>query len=172
MKNILPTFSARQWGTIIAGICAAVIASVLISQYGFNFHPCHLCLYQRVPYYAAFGVASVLSIFGQNKKIARALLAVLIMCFIASLYLSTFHMGVEYKWWTYDSGCSSGNIFKPGASTADILAALKAAPVIKCDDRVEFLFGMTMAFYNVLTSVFMIALSVFAYRSSSLSQYK
>lgn len=148
----IQNLSLRHWGMIFAAICAAVIAAVFISQYGFGLAPCELCLYQRIPFYIGFA-ASLLLIFTASKpRIAYGLLAILALCFLSGGALALFHMGVEYKWWTYNSGCTSGSIFGKGASTADILAALKSAAVVKCDDRVEFLFGMTMAFYNVLTS--------------------
>lgn len=148
----LCALSLRHWGMIFAAICAAVIAAVFISQYGFGLAPCELCLYQRIPFYIGLAASLLLVCTASKPRVAYGLLAVLALCFLSGGALALFHMGVEYKWWTYNSGCTSSKIFGQGASTADILAALKSAAVVKCDDRVEFLFGMTMAFYNVLTS--------------------
>lgn len=162
------SYSLRVWGVVFAAICSAVIASVFISQYGFGLQPCELCLYQRMPFYAGLGVSLLLVIFGSKKRIGFALLGVLAICFAISAALGLFHLGVEYKWWTYNSGCTAG-IFGKGSSTADILAALKNAAVVKCDERVEFLFGMTMAFYNVLVSagLFVATIIIGAYKCKS-----
>lgn len=150
----------RHWGSLFTVVSAAVIAAVFTSQYGFGMHPCHLCLLQRIPFYVAAVLGILLIIFGNRPKAARAIVWLLALCFTAGMGLAIFHVGVEYKWWTYNSGCS-GDIAKKGSSAADILAALKAAPVVRCDDRVEFLFGMTMAFYNALTSAFLAVVALF-----------
>lgn len=152
--------SLRHWGIIFFGICAAVIAAVFISQYGFGMPPCELCLYQRVPFYIGLVASFLLIVTASKPRLAYVFLGILALCFISGTALATFHMGVEYKWWPYNSGCTA-SIFGKGSSTADLLAALKSAPVVKCDERQEFLFGMTMAFYNVLTSVFLLLVTFF-----------
>ena len=35
---------------LLAVFSAAALAAALIGQYGFNLHPCHLCLIQRIPF--------------------------------------------------------------------------------------------------------------------------
>jgi disulfide bond formation protein DsbB len=161
MTHSLFNISFRQWGFVFAGICLLVIASVWISQYGFGLHPCHLCLLQRIPYYVAAVLSVVLIASARKKIVSQLILLALMATFGVGLYLSVFHMGVEYKWWIYDSGCT-GSAIKPGATVEEMMAALRAAPTVRCDERVPFLFGMTMAFYNVLTSVGLIAFTVFA----------
>lgn len=151
MMSFVSRLSYRHWGIAFTGISAAVLAAVFVSQYGFGMHPCHLCLLQRIPFYVSTALGLALIAAAGNPKIARVLTVLLGLCFAAGTALAIFHVGVEYKWWTYNSGCA-GNIAKKGRSAAEILAALKAAPVVRCDDRVVFLFGMTMAFYNALTS--------------------
>ena len=152
----------RQAGILFTAISATVLAAVFISQYQFNFHPCHLCLLERIPFYISAGLGILLIVLAGNRQVAKVLLWLLTFCFAVSMGLAIFHVGVEYKWWTYNSGCSGGDIFKSGASTADILKALKAAAVVRCDEQVPFLFGMTMAFYNVLTSAFLTLAALYA----------
>ncbi len=166
MKHIIEKISLRHWGLFFTAVSLAVIAAVYISQYGFGMHPCHLCLLQRIPFYISAVLGVGLITFSGNQKIARILLSLLLVTFAAGTYLAVFHMGVEYKWWTYNSGCTGGSAFKAGASVEEMMAALKAAPTVRCDERVTFLFGMTMAFYNVLTSVGLTVLSGVALISS------
>lgn len=146
----IPTFSFRLWGGLFLFVCLAVVATFLTSQYGFGLAPCELCLMQRIPFYAGVGVSLLLVLSAGHPRVAYALMGVLAILFLASAGLGLFHMGVEYKWWPYGGGCSGG--IKKGASAVEILAALKAAPVVRCDERVRFLFGMTMAFYNMIVS--------------------
>ncbi|MDB5477615.1 MAG: disulfide bond formation protein [Alphaproteobacteria bacterium] len=157
----MTNFTFRHWGFFFAAASAAILAAVYVSQYGFGMHPCHLCLLERIPYFVALLLALFLVTFHGNRKLARWLIILLAVTFAASTALAVFHTGVEYKWWTYNSGCS-GTMFKKGASAEEILAALKAAPTVRCDDRVDFLFGYTMAFYNALTSGGLTLLAVYA----------
>jgi disulfide bond formation protein DsbB len=147
----------RQWGFLFAAISLAVLATVYISQYFFKMPPCHLCLMQRIPYFSALALS--LLIVATNRKILLWLLAIV---FAASFALGLFHFGVEQKWWTYASGCTATNLFKPGASVEDMMAALKQAPVVRCDQSIPFLFGIGMAFYNMIGSLGLVVLTVFA----------
>lgn len=140
----------RHSGLFFAFIAAAVLSTAYISQYFFNMPPCHLCLIQRVPYFMALALALLLMAYPHHKLI----LSLLTVTFMISLGLAVFHLGVENKWWIYDSACT-GNAFKAGASVEEMLNSLKAAPIAKCDQAIPFLFGMTMAFYNILTSAFL-----------------
>lgn len=175
-KNIIPFLRARtirEYGLFFLVVCAAVLATVFISQ-SYGFHPCKLCIWQRWPYAVGVVFALALVIFSGNKKISVLLLSCLTLTFLVGAGIALFHLGVEYKWWEFHSDCT-GDAFKTGSSAEDFLARLKAAPVVRCDQRFPFLFGMTMAFYNILTSIGLAVLAFFAsysLRSNSLSQYK
>lgn len=159
VKNL----SARQWGVIFAFFSLKVLAVVYISQYGFGLHPCHLCHLQRIPYFVAASAALILALFSLKKFSRQMLLGVLVLTFVSSFSLALFHFGVENKWWIYASDCTGEGLLTPGASTADFLAALKKAPTTRCDEPVNFLFGMSMAFYNIWASLALLALAIFAF---------
>ena len=173
MIEKLSLITTRQWAVFFAASSFAILSAVYISQL-FGFHPCKLCIYQRVPYAVVLFLSSLLFFFHDKQNIALALLFLIGAALLFNSGLALFHMGVEYKWWEYNSDCAGGDMYKPGASVEEMMAALKKAPTVRCDDRVPFLFGMTMAFYNILTAF---GLSVLAfvglvYRSNSPSQYK
>ena len=175
MKNIfsfLYARSAREWGVFFFAVSAAVLATVFISQ-SFGFHPCKLCIWQRWPYTVA-GVLSLLLIFAaKNKNITTTLLLLLVLTFLGGAGIALFHAGVEYGWWEFHSDCTSD--LAKATSAEDFLERLKAAPVVRCDERVPFLFGMTMAFYNTLLScglTILALIALYSQRSNSLSQYK
>jgi disulfide bond formation protein DsbB len=137
----------RQTGILFAAISITVLVTVYISQIFFGMKPCHLCLLERIPYFVAVAL-SLLLIIRPDKEI----LYLLTLAFVASFGLGLFHFGVEQKWWTYASNCTATNLFKPGASVDDMMAALKQAPIMRCDQTIPFLFGIGMAFYNMLAS--------------------
>lgn len=165
--------TAREWGLFFFVVPAAVLATVFASQ-KFGFHPCQLCIWQRWPYAAAGVLAFGLILASRNRNAATLLLSLLALAFLVGGGIALFHLGVEYKWWEFHSDCT-GNAYKGGGSVEDFLARLKNEPVVKCDQRFPFLFGMTMAFYNMLLSFGLAVVSMFAIyslRSKTLSQYK
>ena len=176
MKKII-TFlnkrSPREWGVFFFVVSAAILSAVFISQ-KFGFHPCKLCIWQRWPYTATGVLSLVLIAAANNKTLVKIVLALLGASFAVGMGIAIFHTGVEYRWWEFHSDCTGG-AYKAGASVDEFLARLKAAPAVRCDQRQPFLFGMTMAFYNALTSAGLVLAALFALysqRSNSLSQYK
>ena len=171
---MLKHITLRQWGALFAAASALILGAALISQYGFGMQPCKLCIFQRWPYGIAILLGVALFVMHAKRDIAMLLLGLLALAFLFNAGLAFFHVGVEYHWWTFDSDCTA-NAIKPKATVDELLAALRAAPVVRCDERQPFLFGMTMAFYNVLVCL---GLSVIAglacwwnaQRSNSLSQ--
>lgn len=164
-------FNTRQWGLFFAAVSAAVLAAVFVSQYGFGLHPCKLCIWQRWPYAVSFVLGGLLVVLSDYPNPARLIRRVLPVVFLVSAGLALFHFGVEQKWWQFNSDCT-GTAFKPGASTSEILEALQHAPTVRCDQVAPFLFGLSMSFYNIVTSVVLLVLSLYSLRSNSLSQYK
>ena len=63
--------------------------------------------------------------------------------------LGAYHAGVEYHWWTGITECTSAVKFAAGG---DPLAAIMAAPAVRCDEVQWKLFGISMAGYNFLIS--------------------
>ncbi len=158
IKNI----TLRQWAVFFALASAVIVGSALVSQYGFGMHPCKLCITQRWPYAIAIALGILLFFLHHKKHAAMLLLGLLFGVFAFEVGLALFHMGVEYKWWEYASDCTA-NAIKPHATIEQMLAALRKSPVVRCDDRVPFLFGMTMAFYNMIAAGILTCLAGFAF---------
>ena len=166
--------TSKNWGLFFALASALVLISVFVSQFIFHMHPCKLCIWQRWPFAVTFVLGFALVFLADKRKTALMILALLSVTFLISSGLGLFHWGVENKWWEFHSDCTGG-AFKPGASAEEVLAALKAAPSVRCDQVVPFLFGLTMAFYNTMTSCVLAviaAVALYRQRSNSLSQYK
>ena len=171
IRTVFDLMTPRRWAGFFAFSAAALLGTALISQYFFGFMPCKLCIYQRWPY----GFVILFGLLGAVwPRGARVLLAVVALLFLGNAALGLFHLGVEYHWWIYASDCTATDIYKPGATVDEMMEALRKVPNVRCDERVPFLFGMTMAFYNMLAAFGLGVLSLVAvfYRSNSPSQYK
>jgi disulfide bond formation protein DsbB len=170
---MIRNLSAQKWGLFFTLASAAVLAAVFISQYGFGMAPCKLCIWQRWPYGIALILGLILFFKGNVRKVAQIMAILLATVFMLEACLALFHFGVEQHWWTFNSDCT-GNAIKPGLSVQEMMDNLRRAPVVRCDQAVPFLFGMSMAFYNIFTSLGLAVLALLAgcysSRSKALSQ--
>jgi len=136
-------------------------AVVLLGAFGFqhlgDMPPCKLCLWQRWPHAAAIVLAvPALLTHARLWPYLGALAAV------ATAVIGGYHTGVERKWWEGPSSCTGTDI--SGLSTDDLMAQIMAAPVIRCDEVPWEMFGLSMATYNMLGSLVLAALWLWAAR--------
>jgi disulfide bond formation protein DsbB len=135
-------------------ICASIVA--LASAYAFQFlgglQPCALCLYQRIPWWVALGLGALslrlyATVWMRNLMVWSGAAAVL-----AGAGIAGYHAGVEYKWWAGPATCSG---IGGAAQTLDALRdQIMNAAVVRCDEIPWSLFGVSMAGYNFLLSLF------------------
>jgi disulfide bond formation protein DsbB len=127
------------------------LAGALVSQYGFGLHPCDFCLYQRYPY-VLLVLLGVLSLLLPRGSLRWRLLVALGFCaLLATATLGIIHTGIEQQWLNYAGGCVSQS--QPGASLADIRAAIAAAALVSCADATVLFLGLSMASWNVLWAI-------------------
>ena len=128
---------------------AALILGALGSQYIGGLFPCEMCHWQRWPHYAAIGLALVA--FIAPGRLGRTALALAIAAILISGAIGIFHAGVEYHWWQGLTRCSTP---ASGRSTAEIFAEIMATPAIQCDVAQWTLFGISLAGFNAIISIF------------------
>ena len=127
-------------------------------------YPCPLCLMQRWPWYLG-GALALITIIAPVllASLARlrdwALLGQLgLMGW--SVYLAIEHIGVEQQWW--GSSCTlPGNSTAP--ATIDDLLSMDEVIAPPCDAIQWELFGITLAGYNLITTVGVVAVLLFLF---------
>ncbi len=133
---------------VLASVVALGVA--LVSQYGYGFHPCELCIWQRW----AFGAVILFALLSiKFKKLYPLMIVSLAALFAISLY----HFGIEQKWWEGFQTCSSAFT---AYSLEDLKAQIMGAPVTRCDEAVWFFLGLSMAGWNVLYSAGLIIMAL------------
>lgn len=145
---------------ILGGVIA--LASALVAQFGFGYHPCHFCLLERYPYgvVIAMGVASLLVKRGGLPW--RFMIAIAIYALLVTLTLGLIHSGIELKWLAYVGGCVAQ---APADGSLEALrAAITAAPFVACDEASLVFMGLSMATWNVLWAGFVLVLIGLQYR--------
>jgi disulfide bond formation protein DsbB len=147
--------AAARWAVLVWAGAAAAVGTALTLELGFGVEPCHLCLYERVPYYAILGLLPVAAALGR-PRLGLALAGVLLL---GNAGLSAYHVAVEQGLAALPTSCVAGG----EAATLEELRAqiMGAAPTC---DRVSVSFlGLSLAAWNGL---FAAALGLAALRAA------
>ena len=135
---------ALRLGRLVAlATPAALLGGAYVSQYVFGLFPCEMCWWQRYAHFAALALAIAAFLMPRSRvPVALAGLAIAV-----AGALGGFHAGVEYHWWQGLTACSTSV-----AASADPLAAIMNAPLIRCDTAPWSLLGISLAGWNFLFS--------------------
>lgn len=132
-----------------------LLAGAFLFQFA-GYPPCELCLWQRWPH----GAAILLGVIALSTAPNRLLPLLAAAACTASAAIAGFHSGVERKWWEGLESCSSG-----AGLGADLLS-LEGPMIVPCDQIPWQIFGLSMANYNLLASLLLAAIWLFAARKS------
>ena len=156
MTNSLAADRPRLLATISFVLGLATIAGAWGSQLFGGLVPCELCLEQRLAYYWALPVLALILILWNHlpRAVFYVAMGVTIAIFAWGLYMATYHAGVEYGLWPGPTACTGTGV----SVSFDDLQNINAAKVVPCD-KIQFsLFGITLAGYNALILVAIIAM--------------
>jgi len=142
---------------VIAGAAALVLGFAHLLE-AFGWPPCDLCLRQRVPYWVGIALALTggLATLPRFKlaSFAPLLMIGVALTFLVGMGLAVQHIGVEQHWWK--SACSVGG---GTGRIEDLMNNLGGASIIACDQTRPFLFGLSLAIYNLLICAGLAALA-------------
>jgi len=147
---------------ILAASVAAIGGAWAYESLGYL--PCELCYKERIPYYAAFALAPIAAFAAQTRmrSVARAAFLLMALLFAGNAILSVYHSGVEWKIFAGPSDCSGP--LSTASSVDDFMKQLRTTKVVRCDDPGLWIFGLTLANWNVAISAVLAALAGFAAR--------
>lgn len=145
---------------------AGLLVAAWIAQYGFGLLPCKICLWQRWPHLAAvlLGLCA-LALAGRGAGSAPpgpgwawagAAAAA------ATGLTGVYHSGIERQWWPGPSSCTGSGGGLAGLSGADLLSTDLAAPLVMCDQVGWSLLGLSMASWNAVFSLALMAVWIVA----------
>jgi len=135
-------------------IAAAGSLALLLGAFAFQhlggLAPCKLCLWQRWPHVAAVLIGAAVLALG-NRALNWLGAAAMAVCAGIALY----HTGVERAWWEGPSTCTSS---AAGDVSADeFFNNIVNAPLIRCDEVAWSLAGLSMASWNGILSLVLMA---------------
>ena len=154
--------TARPLDKIAAGLAFILgLAAILLawaSQIFGGLVPCELCLEQRWAYYWGLPVLALILAFWNRLPLTvwYVAMAIVTVIFAWGTYMGSFHAGVDWGFWPGPTACT-------GVGDSFSFESLNnLTPVIGCD-VVQFRFlGISLAGYNALVSVAVVALLIFA----------
>lgn len=141
---------------LIIALGGSVLALLVawISQYGFNLHPCELCILQRYPYMAVIIVA-LIAVLIRQEIIKVGLLMLVTLLLLVETGIAAYHTGVEQGVFSGPAACSSE--LQPGMSLEEWKAMIMNSQVVACNQPAIEIMGITMASANV---IYALALSI------------
>jgi len=145
LDDVLLTWRGGLWFALGAAVFA--LAFALISQYGFGYKPCVLCLWQRLPYLLTVIVAATGLGVTRFRLWRGALLLLCAALFLTDAGIAAFHIGVEQHWWSGTSGCTIQT--KAVTDASGLRSALLASPVAQCGEISWTFIGLSMATWNL-----------------------
>ena len=120
------------------------IFSAIYIEFILGIKPCVLCLYQRVPYI----IAVFICFFGYYNKNFFWIYFIL-LTFLVSVILSSYHLGIENNIFQEFSGCSNKNI---NLIDKDELLESLSFSRPNCKDISFKIFGLSLAAINLIIS--------------------
>jgi disulfide bond formation protein DsbB len=144
---------AYRLGAMALLATVAVILTALAFEYIGGYAPCPLCLQQRYAYYVAIpGLFVALTLLSSNQSGPAAVLFLLLsLVFLGNAGLGVYHAGAEWKFWPGPDTCGGGAAL--ATSAGDLLKGMKNAKVIRCDEAALRVLGLSMAGWNVISSI-------------------
>ena len=136
---------------VVFVVTTATILTALAFEHLGGYAPCPLCLEERYAYYFAVP-ASALALFlarDDRTGIARILLLLIALAFLANMAAGIFHAGVEWKWWPGPGECSGAFELQWGQG------GVVDTPIIRCDEASWRFLGLSFAGWNAIGSAFL-----------------
>jgi len=149
---------------VIAFLGLLTIGGFFFFQYGLGYQPCPLCLEQRNAFYVSVPLAALLLLgagYGASRKVLLLGFAVIALVMLWNAGLSAYHAGVEWKFWQGPIDCS-GPIVPLG--TGSLMSRLQNVRLERCDEAAWRLFGISLAGYDVLISLFLAAVAAYGFK--------
>ncbi len=147
-----PLMTASAVVLVVAG---ATILAALAFEYLGGYAPCPLCLEERYAYYFAVpaaAVAYVAALYYANG-VARILLLLITLAFLANMVAGIYHAGIEWKWWEGPAACSGAFELQWGEG------GIVDTPIIRCDEASWRFLGLSFAGWNAVISGFLAAVA-------------
>lgn len=133
---------------ILASLSSLALVMAYISQYFFGLQPCHLCLWQRKPFFIIIVIAIVFLLIPQLSKYKKLAIQISVVLLIANTALAFYHAGVEKKIFKGLDSCSTESMNIQNLEELEL--NISKTSVVRCDQPQFIFLGISMAGWNAL----------------------
>jgi disulfide bond formation protein DsbB len=149
-------FIARWWTAFALAASVFMLGAAHYFETFEHLAPCPMCLKQRVVYWAAIAIAlpaTTWALFSRSRGTPRLAAFLLFAVFTAGAVVAAFHAGGELHWWLLPETCTGK---ASGMDPNDITRLLTGqVRVVACDIAAWKMWGISMAGWNAMISVFL-----------------
>jgi disulfide bond formation protein DsbB len=136
--------------TLALFVPAALLAGAYGSEYWGGLFPCEMCWWQRYAHFVALALALLSLALRSFPDRGRSLVWLAALAILTSGGIGVYHAGVEAGIFEGFTQCTST---VRGLSGDELLKAIMATPLVRCDE-VQFSFlGISMAGWNAILSI-------------------
>ena len=157
-KNKIEKVSIKDFFYILFIISFLILISAYVIELFFKHPPCKLCKYQRIPYFLLL-ILSPVGIYYSSKS--SIFYSSIFLLFCVS-FIAGFHSLVERKLISFDTGCSSTN--NSFENIEELRNFLEKVPIVKCDEILFSVFGLSLANLNLMISIILISLGIVIFK--------
>lgn len=158
--------ASRRLILLIGLACLALIAGAWFFELVWGLRPCKLCLEQRLPHYAAIGLAFAGLLLARTAQLRWLVLLGLALLMAWSTGLGVYHSGVEWGWFAGPNDC--GGAVAPAASgMQDFMKQLQTVRVVSCTEAAWRFLGLSLAGWNALASLGLLIAALLGLKSAA-----
>lgn len=128
-------------------ISSLALIWVFYVEYVLMISPCKICLYQRIPHYSILAFLITAYLFESLRKFV---LYVICFLYFTALILAFAQLGLEEKWFQFETSCSSG--LSGISSFEEYRDKIINDDEIKCDYVAYRILGFSLSFWNLVVS--------------------
>jgi len=151
-------FKIENYLMLIFIICLISIFSAYYIEYILGHQPCNLCLIERIPYGFSIILIVINHILKKNEKF---FILLLILVFVFSFMISTYHFGIEQGFFKESAVCGLKNT--PELISKEELLRQLSEITVSCKDVTFRIFGLSLTTINILLSLFLVVISIKAF---------
>lgn len=149
--------SPRFYALTYIMISAILLLTALVMEYVFDVYPCIFCIYERW-FYVGIITVSLLPFLLMGHHNTSYFLWLLAFVCLGAVGTTAYHVAIEHHWIAVPKACG-GNLFQ-----SQDIAALKShimnRKIVSCDQVPMRIFGLSLAEYNLLINVVLMAVAV------------
>ncbi len=148
-------FKINTYFKLILIISSVSIISAYYIEFALGHQPCNLCIIERIPYGFSIILIVINHVFKKNEKF---FILLLILVFVFSFMISTYHFGIEQGFFEESAVCGLKNTSEL-ISKEELLRQLSEI-TISCKDVTFKIFGLSLTTINILISLFLVVISI------------